>query len=292
MVGACSRSTIEPIVEGEQDIPEWSEQKPDIALGNDPQLQFQQLVAEHEQAMQGFRSFYDKADTDEERQAVFDEKYPNNESYAKGFLEFAQRNRQTDAARQALIWVIEYSQGYELSNTAFEQLTQDHVEDPDMFSVCLGLSGANPTSQARRFLQALLSNNPDERTRGMACFSLAQQLKTLGEIKTMTADESERERLQQLFDPGEFALIDQLDSLATEEQVVALLERVKQEFAHVELPSQRKLGDLAGTELFEMQHLAIGKEAPEIEGEDADGETFRLSDYRSSIVLLDFWGDW
>jgi len=55
MVGACSRSTIEPIVEGEQDIPEWSVQKPDIVLGDDPQSRYQQLVVEREQAMQDFQ---------------------------------------------------------------------------------------------------------------------------------------------------------------------------------------------------------------------------------------------
>jgi peroxiredoxin len=31
---------------------------------------------------------------------------------------------------------------------------------------------------------------------------------------------------------------------------------------------------------FEQRELAIGKVAPEIEGEDADGVPFKLSDYR------------
>ena len=38
--------------------------------------------------------------------------------------------------------------------------------------------------------------------------------------------------------------------------------------------------------------IAVGKEAPEIEGPDIDGESFKLSDYRGKVVLLDFWGDW
>jgi len=38
--------------------------------------------------------------------------------------------------------------------------------------------------------------------------------------------------------------------------------------------------------------LAIGKVAPEIEGEDVDGKKFKLSDYRGKVVVLDFWGDW
>jgi hypothetical protein len=38
--------------------------------------------------------------------------------------------------------------------------------------------------------------------------------------------------------------------------------------------------------------LAIGKVAPEIEGEDVNGKSFKLSDYRGKVVVLDFWGDW
>ena len=38
--------------------------------------------------------------------------------------------------------------------------------------------------------------------------------------------------------------------------------------------------------------LAVGKPAPEIEGEDIDGMAFKLSDYRGKVVLLDFWGNW
>jgi hypothetical protein len=38
--------------------------------------------------------------------------------------------------------------------------------------------------------------------------------------------------------------------------------------------------------------LAVGKVAPDIEGEDIDGNVFRLSDYRGQVVVLDFWGNW
>jgi len=44
--------------------------------------------------------------------------------------------------------------------------------------------------------------------------------------------------------------------------------------------------------LFAVQHLKVGKVAPEIEGADLDGVAFKLSDYRGKVVVLDFWGDW
>ena len=36
----------------------------------------------------------------------------------------------------------------------------------------------------------------------------------------------------------------------------------------------------------------VGALALEIEGEDIDGNRFRLSDYQGKVVLLDFWGNW
>jgi thiol-disulfide isomerase/thioredoxin len=36
----------------------------------------------------------------------------------------------------------------------------------------------------------------------------------------------------------------------------------------------------------------IGEVAPEISGEDLDGQELKLSDFRGSVVVLDFWGDW
>jgi len=35
--------------------------------------------------------------------------------------------------------------------------------------------------------------------------------------------------------------------------------------------------------------VTVGKRAPDITGEDADGVKFKLSDYRGKVVLLDFW---
>jgi hypothetical protein len=37
---------------------------------------------------------------------------------------------------------------------------------------------------------------------------------------------------------------------------------------------------------------AVGRLAPEIEGQDLDGVRFKLSDYRGKVVVLDFWGNW
>mgnify|MGYP006265135675 FL=1 len=52
------------------------------------------------------------------------------------------------------------------------------------------------------------------------------------------------------------------------------------------------LADLVGNELFAFENLRVGKQAPEIKGEDVEGVAFKLSDYRGKVVVVDFWGDW
>jgi peroxiredoxin len=41
-----------------------------------------------------------------------------------------------------------------------------------------------------------------------------------------------------------------------------------------------------------MHHLAVGKEAEDIEAKDQDGKPFKLSDYRTKVVLLYFWSEY
>lgn len=52
------------------------------------------------------------------------------------------------------------------------------------------------------------------------------------------------------------------------------------------------ISDQAGRMLFEMGNLSVGSQAPEITGQDLDGQSFSLSDYQGKHVLLVFWGGW
>jgi hypothetical protein len=44
--------------------------------------------------------------------------------------------------------------------------------------------------------------------------------------------------------------------------------------------------------LTKIQRFGIGKVAPDIVGQDLDGQPLKLSDYRGKVLLLDFWGFW
>ena len=72
----------------------------------------------------------------------------------------------------------------------------------------------------------------------------------------------------------------------------ALFERAKRNFGDVKLSGGATVVEKAEAELFEIRHLAVGKVAPDIEGEDQDGVRFKLSDYRGKVVLIDFWSEY
>src|SRR5207245_5784544 len=72
-------------------------------------------------------------------------------------------------------------------------------------------------------------------------------------------------------------------------EVEALFELAAEKYGDVKLPYGGTVAEKAKAELFEIRHLAVGKEAQDIEGADQDGKRFKLSDYRGKVVLLDFW---
>ena len=63
--------------------------------------------------------------------------------------------------------------------------------------------------------------------------------------------------------------------------------------AYIETHQEDEIDDMlvdAKNGLFAMQNIVIGKQVPEIVGEDLDGVEFKLSDYRGKIVFLCFLG--
>jgi hypothetical protein len=115
----------------------------------------------------------------------------------------------------------------------------------------------------------ILEKSPHKDVQGTACLALGQYLR----------EQTERPGLKE----------DAREKLAKEAE--AVLKRAAEKYGDVKT-SNKTVGDLAKAELFEARHLGMGKEAPEIEGEDIDGKKFKLSDYRGKVVVLDFWGHW
>ncbi len=69
--------------------------------------------------------------------------------------------------------------------------------------------------------------------------------------------------------------------------------KAEQQLAEAEkLAAGTLLADRIAAPRFVKERLQIGMEAPEIVGEDLDGASFSLGDYRGKVVVIDFWGFW
>jgi len=130
--------------------------------------------------------------------------------------------------------------------------------------------GASGGEAGEVLLRTLLDKSERREVQGAACLALAQSLKARADgMPEAKAKEAEKLRKE------------------SEDLYV----RATDKFGDVKL-GRGTVGEQAKVELYELRFLSIGKVAPEVEGEDADGKKFKLSDYRGKVVLIDFWGNW
>jgi hypothetical protein len=221
-----------------------------------PAAQFKALADQFQAAQRAFSKAYQQAKTDAERKKVFGEKYPKPQDYAGRFLELAKKHPADPAAIDALAWIATNVRSGKENDEALEVLFRDHVQSEKIGAVCSMLVYSQAPGVEDK-LRAVVEKNPHHATQGQACYALASYLHRRGK-----SAESEK-----------------------------LFEQVAEKYADVK-HWRGSLADAAKGDLFEIRQLAIGKEAPDIEGEDIDGQKFKLSDYRGKVVVLDFWGHW
>jgi hypothetical protein len=133
----------------------------------------------------------------------------------------------------------------------------------------------------------------DRSVRGRSLRMLADQARAeMDGVRAVETEQIAKSALAQSLGDERAAEVLKLGAKALEAQYVALLERIAKDYADVRDARNRPLGPRAEGAVFELQNRQIGMLAPDIEAEDIDGTTFKLSDYRGKVVVLDFWGHW
>jgi AhpC/TSA family len=174
-------------------------------------------------------------------------------------LEAVERLKKADTANLA-------AQGKRYSKQFAENyLTQ--MKPDRVAQLCQALSYSTD-EVSETLLRTLLEKDSRREVQGLASLTLAQELKRRLEM-TPTGGEAIASQVR------------------TESE--KLLRRASDQFGDVRLAVGGTVRDKAQLELDDILHLAVGKVAPEIEGQDQDSKKFKLSDYRGKVVLLDFW---
>ena len=212
-------------------------------------------------------------------------------TFAKRFLTLAQEYPEDAAAADALCWVVRKVKGRPDTDTALDLLREKHGTSltlkPLLASVVTSRS-----ARAEPLLREIMQRHPDESTRGHACFYLARLLDSEAALVEQIEAHPELEtRVRQYYGKlyGQHLLT--LDPDELEEERETLYEELERSFPTVVIGDQTG-EQLAKKALFRMRHLTVGKVAPEIEGEDVDGQQLKLSDFRGNVVMLTFWGHW
>jgi sulfite reductase alpha subunit-like flavoprotein len=199
---------------------------------------------------------------------------PELDAYEKRFLALAEANPKTAVAAQALLWVLQNTSQKQSGYEAFETLIEDHGASAETGRACLVVR-YDPSGKVAELLERARKKSTSPAVRGKATYALAHYWLLASE--RLEASEAHGTRTNRA------DIVKRAD---------ALFEEVTTTYANEEFSGKRTLGDAAQAALFEMRNLAIGKVAPDIEGEDLDGVKFKLSDYRGKVLVLDFWGNW
>ena len=179
-------------------------------------------------------------------------KQPKREEFADRAWKLIEADPKDAVAGDALVWVLQIQPYGPRRQQAADLLAKHHITHPK-------IGDALRYGASESLMRAVMEKSPHAAARAKAAFALAEMLHEQGKGK----------------------------------EAEALFEKIIADKTMAAQPHYRgNLGKAAEGYLFEIRHLAIGKEAPEITGEDIEGQPLRLSDFRGKVVVLDFWGHW
>ena len=269
-------------------------------VAQEKQVSSKATVEAVEELEQEFKTSYDawlqelRSASKAERQKLY-EKRPQPSSWFPKFWEIVDAEPKSEAAAAAATWIVTRASMNEPKlKKSLGVLLAHHIENPKMEKVCSKL-GRAPTLTAASFLKQVATKNPNAKVQGLAYFNLAESLKSRAKMaRTLkNADEKTQESYVSYLGKETFDVVKNADSAKLELEAEKLYEKVLTTAEYADLEHYRgSLGKAAKANLFEMRNLGIGKTAPDIVGEDIDGNAMKLSDYRGKVVVLDFWGDW
>ena len=261
-----------------------------------PEEHYQALLKEFSAAAHAF--WQTKAEEEKSKIVVRVEKLPFR------FLELGENNPKDPIALDALTQVItvEYWLNTHTSHlgwgkdspqaTAIAVLLRDHLQSDKLGEACKRVHFGFRL-ECEMFLRTVRRKSPHREVRAVACLRLAQFLANRRERLDLLPDQPELARRYAILYGKEYVkALQRQGRVEVVKEAATLYEEAREKYGDVKLPYGGTIGETAQTELFEIRNLAVGKDAPEIEGVDQDAQRFKLSDYRGKVVLLYFWSEY
>jgi hypothetical protein len=251
------------------------------------------------------RKEYDRASasgvplTDAERLKFVGRAYKHRHALARKFLELAENHPNDPIALDALMqavwqvnttpWPVELVGEDSARAKAFEIIQRDHIRSDKLGPLCQRVSYGF-CKEYETFLRAVLAKNPHKKVQASARLSLGHFLNNRLQRLDLCKERPElAKEFAGLYGKEYLAELLRQDRAKAIKEIEAVVGQAAEKYGDVKLPGGGTAAERAQAELFEIRNLSVGKEAPDIEGQDQDGKRFQLSDYRGKVVLLDFW---
>jgi peroxiredoxin len=235
---------------------------------------------------------------------------PNVQRYGQRFVELAETDIKSPAARDALLWVVSQfwiMEGYgkndwsDLIKRSMDLLLEYHADD---FLVAWTALGMNRYTSPNRddFLPSIYEKAKSKRTRGAAALALAQYRWRMGEaafgrklegrpvIRTDTGQTLPMSPEHEAYLVANY----ERDPNPLRAEAFRLLDEVIRDHGDELYNSRTKttLGNRARELAEEWANPAVGQPALDFSGKTLDGQPIRLADDRGKVVVLVFWASW
>jgi tetratricopeptide (TPR) repeat protein len=214
---------------------------------------------------------YQKAlrDADKAERAKLAENQPGEE-FIDEFAKLATEAKGTEVAAKGWMKVAEIALDFGRKDDAvkaLDTLIADHVKSPELETlpdmITGGLGRFMGKEKTEATLRLLAEKSPHKSIQAASLYAVASSI--LREKKASPERTAEARKLMEL---------------------------IQKDYADVKNQRKQAYGALAEATLFEIDHLQIGKAAPDFEVTDENGVKFKLSDYKGKVVVIDFWGNW
>jgi hypothetical protein len=212
-------------------------------------------------------------------------------TFAKRFLALAEQHPKDQVSADALLWVVKKQRGKPDTDRALDILLKHHVTSKKLGAGCKTIGRAR-SSKSEKLLRAVIAKNPSKQAQAEAYFYLAtlideeariaEQLKSTPDLAAHILD---------YYGPAYGKHLAALKPTEIAKQREAVYARMLKSFPDSSVDNM-KLSEVAARKLFAIRNLSVGKLAPEITGQEINGQTLKLSKFRGKVVMLSFWGHW
>ncbi len=233
-----------------------------LFVQDDPAVQVKTLRDDYAKAEIEYYREYRAAKTPEERaKAALDPAKHPARAYVPKFAELAGRAKGTEAGARAQMEILRLAQMVQMideARAALDALVADYLAQPALAELPRQLPYAGWMVGNEKVLAALraIAEKGDVKAKPAAAYYLA------------------------------YTIMYQNNGSDPKGEARKALETLQKDYP--DAPENKNVEQL----LFELDHLQVGKEAPDFETADQDGKPWKLSDYRGKVVVVDFWGFW